>query len=480
MYKKYSIIHKIFLWYIILLIIFYGTIILFFLNIQKIMLVSNDIVNKKYVVSSSSKKMIDSLLSMEENQKKYGLLKKEEYWNFFVTAKREFEENFTEVRELVSGTNNASLWEELYQSYNTPEYDMQPPGGGMAEKVWIPEDSINEWIQLISMAQAENGREVELAMRALHHRGQTTTRWGLVGLGVSVLLGLLGVIFLTYSIRRPIRELRGGIGSISKEGSSKPIRVFSKDEFGELSVAFNEMIYRLGEEERMRSDFVAMLSHEIRTPLTSILESVNLILEELLGPINERQERFLQIASREIERINELLHVQLQVSRMETGLLEIHPRPFDPAILVANSLQRLTPAAEAKGIETKVEAPARLSPVKGDPDYLQQVLLNLVGNAIKFSCSGGEVVVRVEPDKDEKSLRFSVSDNGRGIPEEEQPLVFSKYYRVSGVGDQADGFGLGLSVSKQIVEVHGGDIWLESRLGQGSTFGFTIPLAPEE
>jgi signal transduction histidine kinase len=117
--------------------------------------------------------------------------------------------------------------------------------------------------------------------------------------------------------------------------------------------------------------------------------------------------------------------------------------------------------------------------VNGDPDYLQQVLLNLVGNAIKFSCSGGKVVVRVELDKDEKSLKFSVSDNGRGIPEEEQPLVFSKYYRVSGVGDQADGFGLGLSVSKQIVEVHGGDIWLESRLGQGSTFGFTIPLAPE-
>ena len=480
MYKQSSIISKIFLWYIVLLIIFYGTIIVFFVNIQKMRLISDDIVHKKYAISTYSKKMIENLISMEENQKKYGVLKKDEYKEFFVTAQEDFEKNFSRILKLAAGTKNAGLWEELYGSYDVPGYHMDPQGDQVSEKVWIPDEAMNEWIQQISIAQAENAREVELALRGLHHRGQTTMRWGMVGLGVSVLLGFLGLIFLTRSIGRPIRELRQGIRSISKEGLSNPIRVFSRDEFGELSVAFNDMIYRLKEEERMRSDFVAMLSHEIRTPLTSILESVNLIREQLLGPINERQERFLEIASREIERIGELLHVQLQVSRLETGQMEIHLRPFDPTILVNNSLQRLTPAAEAKGIQTEVELPTELPLVSGDPDCLQQVLLNLVGNAIKFSSSGGEVIVRLMPDKDERNLRFSVSDNGQGIPEEEQPFVFSKYYRVSGARNQADGFGLGLSVSKKIVEDHGGSIWLESRPGQGSTFGFSIPLASEE
>src|SRR5208337_4273981 len=141
---------------------------------------------------------------------------------------------------------------------------------------------------------------------------------------------LIGVIGFSFGMIRPLRELQRGIKSMSRSGLTAPIRIYSNDEFGELAGAFNDMAARLTEEERMRSDFISMLSHEIRTPLTSIRESVNLISEEVMGDINERQRRFMQI------------------SRLEAGAVEIHQREIDLGEFVLGAISRLIPAAEAK------------------------------------------------------------------------------------------------------------------------------------
>ena len=164
---------------------------------------------------------------------------------------------------------------------------------------------------------------------------------------------------------------------------------------------------------------------------------------------------------------------------MEAGVLDIALRPLDPLPLVSSSVYRLTPAAEAKGVKILTQADAVLPFVMGDPNHLQQVLLNLLGNAIKFSPSGSEVIVKTVLDELNRDVKFSVSDSGPGIPEQQQSFVFQKYYRASGMKDQVDGVGLGLSISKNIVEAHGGVIWVQSQVGQGSTFGFTLPTAPE-
>lgn len=477
---KFGIMLKLFFWYVPPLAIFLGTVIILFVQIQQIMKISEGIVNRNYKISSASKKMIDSLLWMEENESKYDLLKKEDYKEYFVSAQKEFEGNLHEILRLGPDSSAAGdPWRELYRSYEAQfsGNQVEGPQDEAARTPWIPEPVINEWIQRIQDARAANEQAIETEMRTLNLRGRMAVQWGVVGLGATILVVLLGSVLLAHSMNRPLRELRRGIRAVSGAGLIEPIRVLSRDEFGELAGAFNDMAVRLKEEERMRSDFISMLSHEIRTPLTSIRESVNLIAEEVMGPVNDRQKRFLDIASGEIVRISDLLNHLLLVSRLEAGVVKIRPVPLDPLDFVTGGIHRVTPVAEAKNIRIHSEMRPDLPWVMGDRDNLQQVLLNLLGNAIKFSPSGSEVIVRVETVRDTGPLcvKFSVTDRGPGIPDDELPKVFHKYYRTTAMRDQVDGVGLGLSISKHIVEAHGGTVWVSSEEGRGSTFGFTLP-----
>lgn len=478
---KYGIRAKLLLWYLLLVSIFYGTIFALLMQISQIMQISENMVHRNVEIAAS-KKMVENLLSMEENEKKYSVLNKKEYKDYFVAAQREFEGNLIKILQLESKTKGVNAaWKELYRNYRSrlasPISDLGQTTP--AQSLWIPVTALDEWINRISKLRSQTEKLVEWQIVELNQRGRNAVHWGYIGLVTSLFVGLLGSMFLAHTMHRPLRELTKGIRSIPRRGSSETIPVLSKDEFGELAKAFNEMADRLRKEELMRSDFISMLSHEIRTPLTSIRESVNLIADEVMGRINDRQKRFLHIAGDEIERITDLLNHLMQVSRMEAGGVEIHSRPLHPATLVSSSVHRVAPAAEAQDVTLNIETDGDLPHVLGDPAHLQQVLLNLLGNAVKFSPRGGEVSIRACLDEQSKVVRFLVSDHGPGIPEEEQALVFQKYYRAAGIKDEVDGVGLGLSISKHIVEAHGGELWVESRSGKGSTFGFTIPIFRE-
>lgn len=480
---KFGILLKLFAWYLLACLIFYGTILSLFVHIKELGTISEDIVNRNYRISTASKKMIDTLWWMAENEKKYDLLKKEEYKEYFANGRKEYETNLLDILWLGAGGSGENPWEGLYREYR----DQFAPGreGADAEHSdvpWLKEELINEWVEKIQKARAANDQQIEKMVKRLNTQGQSAVEWGVIGVSASLLIGLFGVVGFSLGMIRPIRELRRGIKSLSPSGLTAPIRIYTNDEFGELAGAFNDMAARLTEEERMRSDFISMLSHEIRTPLTSIRESVNLISEEVMGDINEKQRRFLLIASHELERITTLLNHLMQISRLEAGAVEIHPRQIDLGEFVQGAISRLIPVAEAKEISIHPEIAPGISQFFCDPDNLQQVLLNLLGNAIKFSPQGSaiEVCVRRDDSAKDPHLVFSVTDKGPGIPDLEQSLVFHKYYRASGVRDQVDGVGLGLSISKHIVQAHGGQIGVSSKPGEGSTFSFTLPLNRKE
>jgi signal transduction histidine kinase len=479
---SYGITGKLLIWFFAIVSIFYGTILVLYLNFQQVVLISERIVSKNYAITDHSKKMFESLLSMEENEKKYRLLHKDDYLTFFKDAQKAFDLSLQMVLALESkGHDLSPNWRKVYdtyQSYKQPDQASQSGGSQDSAKIWIPEKVINEWIELISAARLENQIEVEEATRELNRRGRKSVHNALIGLGISSLVGLLGVVYLAYSMIRPLKDLMRGIRSVAKDRYSEPVRIHSKDELGELAAAFNEMAERLRQEERLRSDFISMLSHEIRTPLTSIRESVNMVGEEVMGPITDRQRRFLEIAGSEIGRICDLLNHLMQASRLEPGALRLHLDRVDCFALVGACIESLRPAAEVKQIEITSEVPPETPDVLGDAQYLQQVFLNLMGNAIKFSDPQSDVWIRVARNSKQNHLIFKIVDNGPGILEEDQVKLFSKFYRAPSVRDHQDGVGLGLSITKNIVEAHSGTIWVESQVGQGSTFSFTLPLAP--
>ena len=481
---SYGITGKLLVWFFAIVSIFYGTILVLYLNFQQVVHMSERIVSKNYAVSDNSKKMFELLLSMEENGKKYRLLKKKDYAAYFKEAQQAFESSLRNIIALEDkGQTLSPRWNEVnraYQQYALPlnsEGATENPADGI---VWIPEETINVWLEHITAARVENQLELEATTRELNRQGRSSVHNALIGLGVSSVVGLLGVVYLAYSMIVPLKDLMRGIRSVSKDRYSDPVIIHSKDELGELATAFNEMADRLRQEERLRSDFISMLSHEIRTPLTSIRESVNMVGEEVMGPITHRQRRFLEIAGSEIGRICDLLNHLMQASRLEPGALKLQYEPVDCYALVNACIDILKPSAEQKEIDISSQISPDTPDVLADPQYLQQVFLNLIGNAIKFSDPQTKVSVKVASGKQDRLLTFSIEDNGPGILEEDQAKLFNKFYRSPSVRDHQDGVGLGLSITKNIVDAHDGQIWVKSMVGKGSTFSFTVPLATQK
>lgn len=248
----------------------------------------------------------------------------------------------------------------------------------------------------------------------------------------------------------------------------------------------------LQELNRLKSDFIAIVSHELRTPLASIIGYVDLMLDEETGPLNEEQGQYLGIIERNAERLSRLINDILDISRIEAGRIDLAMAPLDMAEIVKETVVTMQPQAQAKGIEMTVSMAEGLPLIKGDPDRIRQVLVNLLGNAIKFTPQGSWVEIRSQcltageqppppgPELATASdwLLVSVTDTGMGIATEELDRIFDKFYQAGGFADRrVGGSGLGLSIVQGIVEAHGGLIWAQSAgENQGSTFTFALPV----
>jgi two-component system phosphate regulon sensor histidine kinase PhoR len=226
---------------------------------------------------------------------------------------------------------------------------------------------------------------------------------------------------------------------------------------------------------RMRSNFLSMVSHELRTPLHSINGFLSILLEEHVGALNERQREFLKYIQHSTEQLKTLVDDILFISRADTGRFEL--RCADLLLYAVLELVLLETKQHARklGVTLKNRTPRQMPRVWADDGRLQQVLRNLISNALKFTPPGGVVTVRAKSVGE--MAQISVSDTGCGIPVEDQARVFERFYQSNNtLLVKHGGFGLGLTIAKLIVEQHGGRIWLQSVPEQGSTFSFTLPL----
>jgi len=229
---------------------------------------------------------------------------------------------------------------------------------------------------------------------------------------------------------------------------------------------------------RMKDEFVSTVSHEFKTPLTTISGFLTVMIEGDTGPLNTQQMKFLTIAKAASKRLSGLVSDLLDLSRLEGGA-KMEMGPFDLARLMLDSVENHQPAAAEAGKTLTTEAPGIVPKALGDERWMQLVLDNLISNAVKFTHPGGRVRVRVQ-DKGE-FVMVSVSDDGIGIPPEDREKVFERFYRAGNRSEvNAPGTGLGLAIAREVVDKHGGKIWLESELGKGTTFHFVVPAAGRE
>jgi PAS domain S-box-containing protein len=232
---------------------------------------------------------------------------------------------------------------------------------------------------------------------------------------------------------------------------------------------------RLRDLDKLKSDFVSNVSHELRTPLTAVKGSVDNMLDGLTGPLNEKQARYLTRIKSNADRLSRLINDLLDLSRIEAGRIDIRSSVFSPEMLAREVLESLRAMVVDKFIDLKVACRERGLTAWADRDKITQVLMNLLGNAVKFTSAQGKVAVVIERKGDEW-VQVSVVDTGPGIPREEIDKIFDKFYQLAQDDNRKSrGTGLGLAISKALVQMHGGKIWVESEMGKGSAFAFTLP-----
>lgn len=276
----------------------------------------------------------------------------------------------------------------------------------------------------------------------------------------------------------------GGVDETRRILKSSTALVHNKEGkvVGMLSVLSD--ITKQKELDRLKKDFVSHVTHELRTPLVAIGQAVSLLVDKTAGAINEQQERMLQIVKRNIERLSKFINDLLDIQRIESGKFTVHPEATDLRAAINDVVQSLTLWAGSQGIDLTALVPDKLPLVYADADRVIQILTNLAGNAVKFTGKGGKVSIHVSSSKTRDDLngfsKVSVVDTGRGIAPEDIERIFEKFEQAGGkeVTD-IKGSGLGLSIAKVLIEMHGGKIWVESQLGAGSKFTFTLPLYTE-
>jgi PAS domain S-box-containing protein len=285
-----------------------------------------------------------------------------------------------------------------------------------------------------------------------------------------------GSQFWAHAVITAVHNPAGEIVGFSKVTRDLTDRKQAEDQ---LRVAHENYIHELElrnreaeRANRLKSEFLASMSHELRTPLHTIIGFTELLTEELEGPLNPKQRRFMNHIHTDSLHLLSLINDVLDISKIESGRIQLRPEAFDIAGVVQEMLTSLRPQAAAKSIviETDILVPTTIF---ADRLRVKQILFNLLSNALKFTPEGGKV--RVEARLGDSFIEISVRDTGIGIPKEQHQAVFDKFYQVGATTKGVrEGTGLGLAITKALVEEHGGRIWLDSEPGKGSRFTFSI------
>jgi signal transduction histidine kinase len=320
------------------------------------------------------------------------------------------------------------------------------------------------------------------ALIAANRSAYTSSRNVFVAVGaISIALALILGLVLSWSLIGPIQRTEARLAEIAAGDFTGRLDVPNRDELGSLAENVNRMnddLQRLyGELEavsRHKSDFLASMSHELRTPLNAIIGFSQVLREGMFGEINEKQQEYLDDILSSANHLLALINDVLDLSKVEAGEVELQLAPFSLKEALEGGVVMVRERATTNGVEVTLAVNVGLDVVTGDERRIRQVIVNLLSNAVKFTPEGGEVDVHATQANGE--VRVSVGDTGPGIAAEDRKRIFEEFQQTDAGLAQQEGTGLGLALSKRLIELHGGRIWVESQVGKGSTFTFTLPV----
>lgn len=294
----------------------------------------------------------------------------------------------------------------------------------------------------------------------------------LIGALIAGAVAVLVTLPLSHRIVRPLERLTAAARRMEKGDLTGRVSVRSGDEIGQLATAFNAMADGLTRLEQLRRKMVGDVAHELRTPLTNIRGYLEAARDGLVTPDTALMDNLYE----EVMLLNRLVDDLQELALAEAGQLPLECRPVDVGEVARMAVEAIRPQAEVRGLELSLDLPSGLPSVTADLHRVGQVLRNLLNNALEFTPPGGQVRVAVR--REGTWVCLEVRDSGPGIAPEQLPFVFERFYRADPSRARATGgAGLGLAIVKQLVEAHGGRVWVKSTPGAGSRFGFTLPVA---
>jgi signal transduction histidine kinase len=334
--------------------------------------------------------------------------------------------------------------------------------------------------ELVNKAEADMVASIETSQKAYVTSREVVLAFAVGSIALALVLGYS----ISWSVIGPVQRMNERLGQIASGDFSQRVDIPNHDELGALAGNLNRMndelgrLYRqLDAANRHKSEFLANMSHELRTPLNAIIGFSEVLQERMFGELNAKQAEYIGDIIDSGRHLLALINDILDLSKVEAGHMELQLTRFSLPTSIENTLTLVRERAARQGIAVAVEVEDGLGEVVADERKIKQVLLNLLSNAVKFTPEGGRVGVRAA--LSDGMVELSVRDSGIGIAPEDRETIFEEFRQVG--ADEArkrEGTGLGLALARRFVELHGGKIWVESEIGRGSIFIFTLPVRP--
>ena len=332
--------------------------------------------------------------------------------------------------------------------------------------------------ELVNKAEAEMVAGVEASHEAYVDSQRALVVFAVVSIALALVLGY----GISSSLIGPVKQMETRMRELAAGDFSKRVEVPNRDELGALATDLNRMSDQLGSlygqleaASRHKSEFLANMSHELRTPLNAVIGFSEVLQEQMFGELNDKQKEYVHDIHASGKHLLSLINDILDLSKIEAGKIELELSTFHLPSSLEGTMTLVRERATRHGIDVSLAVDGTLGDMVADERKVRQILLNLLSNAVKFTHDGGRVDVRA--DAADSVVQIAVRDTGIGIALQDQELIFEEFRQVGNdLFRKREGTGLGLTLARKFVELHGGRIWVQSELGKGSTFTFTLPL----